>query len=71
MSPEADTAELDRLIVRLERAADGLRSGEVSPEAAATLVEETAVVASEASAELERLARAGAADEPPDQGRLT
>ena len=70
MSAEGDTAELDRLITRLERAADQLRSGEVSPEAAATLVEETAVVASEASAELERLARAAAAEEPPGQGRL-
>jgi hypothetical protein len=48
---------LDALIARLERAAEQLRSGELSPDAAATLVEECAVLAGEASAELERRAR--------------
>jgi len=52
-TPEAN---LDALIARLERAAEQLRSGELSPDAAATLVEECAVVAGEASAELERRA---------------
>ncbi len=53
------TAErnLDALISRLERSAEQLRSGELSPDAAATLVEECAVLAGEASAELERRAR--------------
>jgi hypothetical protein len=64
-TPEAD---LDALIARLERAGEQLRSGELSPDAAATLVEECAVLAGEASAELERRARV---DEPSGaQGRL-
>ena len=50
---------LDALIARLERSAEQLRSGELSPDAAATLVEECAALAGEASAELERRARAG------------
>jgi hypothetical protein len=48
---------LDSLIARLERAGEQLRSGELSPDAAATLVEECAALAGEASAELERRAR--------------
>jgi hypothetical protein len=64
-TPEGD---LDALIARLERAGEQLRSGELSPDAAATLVEECAVLAGEASAELERRARV---DEPSGaQGRL-
>jgi hypothetical protein len=64
-TPESD---LDALIARLERAGEQLRSGELSPDAAATLVEECAVLAGEASAELERRARV---DEPSGaQGRL-
>jgi hypothetical protein len=64
-TPEAD---LDALIARLERAGEQLRSGELSPDAAATLVEECAVLAGEASAELERRARV---DEPSGaQGSL-
>jgi hypothetical protein len=64
-TPEAD---LDALIARLERAGEQLRPGELSPDAAATLVEECAVLAGEASAELERRARV---DEPSGaQGRL-
>ena len=62
--------ELDRLIDRLERAAEQLRSGELSPDAAATLVEDCAALASEASAELERQARAAAAEVPPGQDQL-
>ena len=62
--------ELDRLIDRLERAAEQLRSGELSADAAATLVEDCAALASEASAELERQARAAAAEVPPGQDAL-
>ncbi len=62
--------ELDRLIDRLERAAEQLRSGELSPDAAATLVEDCAALASEASAELDRQARAAAAEVPPGQDQL-
>ncbi|MGA2757926.1 MAG: hypothetical protein ABSF58_11285 [Solirubrobacteraceae bacterium] len=49
--------QLDALIARLERAAEQLRSGELSADAAATLVEECAALAGEASVELERRAR--------------
>ena len=62
--------QLDALIGRLERAAEQLRSGELSADAAATLVEECAALATEASAELERRARAGADDAPSAQGTL-
>jgi hypothetical protein len=61
--------QLDSLITRLVRAGEQLRSGELSADAAATLVEECAALASEASAELERRARAGA--EEPDSGQGT
>ncbi len=64
-TPEHD---LDALIARLERAAEQLRSGELSADAAATLVEECAVLAGEASAELERRARVD--DSSGAQGRL-
>jgi hypothetical protein len=50
-------SQLDALIARLERAGEQLRSGELSADAAATLVEECASLAGEASAELERRAR--------------
>jgi len=57
--PRMSTPEsrLDALIARLERAGEQLRSGELSADAAATLVEECAALAGEASAELERRAR--------------
>jgi hypothetical protein len=61
---------LDELISRLERAAEQLRSGELSQDAAATLVEDCAAIANEASAELERRARANVADQPPGQDSL-
>jgi hypothetical protein len=54
-APSADA--LDDLIVRLESAAEQLRSGDLSTDAAATLVEECAVLANRAGAELERRAR--------------
>jgi len=49
--------QLDEVIARLERAAEQLRSGELSADAAATLVEDCAALAGEASIELERRAR--------------
>jgi hypothetical protein len=61
---------LDDLIARLERAAEQLRSGELSPDAAATLVEDCAALASQAAAELERLARAAAHEPLPGQDSL-
>jgi len=61
---------LDTLIERLERAAEQLRSGELSADAAATLVEDCAGMAGEAAAELERLARANAHEPIPGQDTL-
>jgi exonuclease VII small subunit len=55
------TEHLDDVIARLERAAEQLRSGELSPDAAATMVEDCAALATQASAELEQLSRAEAA----------
>ena len=49
--------QLDARIARLERAGEQLRSGELSADAAATLVEECAALAGEASVELERRSR--------------
>jgi hypothetical protein len=56
------TESLDRLTERLERAAAELRSGSLAPEEAATLVDECARLAGEASVELERQVRAGESD---------
>jgi hypothetical protein len=61
---------LDELIDRLERAAMQLRSGELSSDAAATLVEDCAALAGEASAELEHRARAGTEEPAPIQDTL-
>ncbi len=61
---------LDELIAKLERAAEQLRSGELSPDAAATLVEDCAGLAGEAATELERRARAEALAVPPGQDSL-
>jgi hypothetical protein len=60
--------QLDALIARLERAGEQLRSGELSADAAATLVEECAALAGEASVELERRARVE--QSPGAQGSL-
>ncbi len=68
-----DHTALDDLVDRLERAAEQLRSGELSQDAAAGLVEDCAALAGEASAELERQARAAAAEAtapPPGQDSL-
>jgi hypothetical protein len=55
---------------QLERAAEQLRSGDLSPDAAASLVEDCAGLASQASAELERLSRAAAHEPLPGQDSL-
>ncbi len=63
--------QLDELIARLGRAAEQLRSGELSPDAAATMVEDCAAVATQAAAELEQLTRAEASAAPaPGQDTL-
>ena len=49
---------LEHLIAQLERAAEQLRSGELSSDAAATMVEDCAALATQAAAELEKLASA-------------
>ena len=51
--------QLDDLITRLERAAEQLRSGELSADAAATMVEDCASLATQAAAELEELSARG------------
>jgi hypothetical protein len=61
---------LDELIARLERAAEQLRSGELSPDAAATMVEDCASLATQAAAELERLTRAEPTAPAPGQDSL-
>jgi hypothetical protein len=61
---------LDELIGRLEGAAEQLRSGELSADAAATLVEECAVLANRAGAELERRARTDGQAPLPGQDSL-
>lgn len=62
--------QIDDLIDQLERAAEQLRSGELSPDAAATMVEDCASLATQASAELERQARAEVAQPAPGQDSL-
>lgn len=65
----ATLERIDDLIGQLERAAEQLRSGELSPDAAATVVEDCAALATEASGALERLARTEPAA-APGQGTL-
>jgi len=61
---------LEDLISRLERAAEQLRSGELSSDAAATLVEDCASLATQAAAELEQLTRAEVSAPAPGQDSL-
>ena len=61
---------LDDLITRLERAAEQLRSGELSPDAAAGMVEDCAALATQAASELEQLTRAEVEPPPPGQDPL-
>jgi hypothetical protein len=67
---EVDTTTLDALVARLERAAEQLRTGDLSSDAAAGLVEDCAALASQASAELERMARAAQHEPMPGQDSL-
>ena len=67
---DLDTTTLDALVDRLERAAEQLRSGDLSTDAAAGLVEDCAALAGQASAELERMARASAIEPLPGQDTL-
>lgn len=62
--------EIDELVDQLERAAEQLRSGELSADAAAAMVEECAALATRASAALERQARAEASPTVPGQDSL-
>ena len=66
----SSSERLDEVIARLERAAEQLRSGDLSSDAAAGLVEDCAALASQASAELERLARASQNEPLPGQDSL-
>jgi len=70
MTPAMAETSLDDLVEKLDRAAEQLRSGDLSPDAAATLVEDCAALASQASAELERMARAAAHEPLPGQDSL-
>ena len=65
-----DAAQLDDLIGQLERAAEQLRTGDLSADAAASLVEDCAGLAGQAAAELERLSRSAAHDPLPGQETL-
>ena len=62
--------DLEDLIGRLERAAEQLRSGEISADVAATLVEDCASLATQAAAELDRLARGEDPGRVPGQDTL-
>ena len=61
---------LDELIARLERAAEQLRSGELSPDAAAGMVEDCAALATQAAGELEKLTQSELQTPPPGQDTL-
>lgn len=67
---QATLLRIDELISQLERAGEQLRSGELSADAAATVVEDCAALATEASSELERLARAEPVQQVPGQDSL-
>jgi exonuclease VII small subunit len=66
----SSTEHLEDVIERLERAAEQLRSGELSADAAATLVEDCAALATQAAAELEQLTRAESSSPTPGQDTL-
>ncbi|MDP9401032.1 MAG: hypothetical protein M3P39_08850 [Actinomycetota bacterium] len=61
---------LDPLVERLEGAARRLRSENLSPDAAARVVEDCASLAAQAATELERLARQGSEVGLPGQDAL-
>jgi exonuclease VII small subunit len=62
--------QLDELITRLERAAEQLRSGELSSDAAAGMVEDCAALATQAAGELEKLTQDELSAPPPGQDTL-
>ena len=64
----SEPSELEAAIEELQRAADRLRSDDISPDEAAELVERCAELAAGLGAALERQAAAGAA--APGQERL-
>ena len=66
----SSTEHLDEVISQLERAAEQLRSGELSADAAAGLVEDCAALATQAAAELEQLTRAEVPAPAPGQDSL-
>ncbi len=66
----AEPETLERLVARLEAAAERLRAEELAPDEAAALVEECAQSAAQASAELERLARAASHEPDPGSDQL-
>ena len=68
---EIDTTTLDELVLRLEtRRRSSCAAATSRTDAAAGLVEDCAALAGEASAELERLARASASEPLPGQDSL-
>lgn len=66
----SETETLERLVGRLEQTAALLRAGDLSPDEAAAAVDACAQQAADASAELERLARAAASEPLPGDDRL-
>ena len=66
----APTDELDALVARLQDGAARLREAALAPQDAAALVDACAQLAGQASAELERLARAAASEPAPAQDQL-
>ncbi len=66
----AVTDALIELSERLDEAADRLRTGELSPDAALALIEECARMASEAAAQVDQRARAALEPLPDLPGQL-
>jgi hypothetical protein len=64
------TDALNELTARLNEAADRLRSGELEPDEALTLIEECAMLASEASSQVDQRARAALEPLPDLPGQL-
>ena len=67
---DLDTTAIDELVERLSRAAQQLRGGDLTTDAAASLVEDCAALAGQASSELDRLANETPAEPPPGQDTL-
>jgi hypothetical protein len=63
-------SRLDSLVDELEQTAARLRSGELDGDAAAAAVERCAELASQVGAELDVMARAATAEQPPGQETL-